>query len=546
MGHGKESPRQKMIGMMYLVLTAMLALNVSAEVLDAFDAVDKGLVKTTEIYSEKNRELYGEFQQQFVQNPTKVGPWKKDADEVKRRTDKVLEYIHGLKKEIIIINGQGGLDDGVIDEDGKINGENIEGKDKYDGATNFLIGENDGKAYELREKLKEHREYLLGLIEDPEKYPAVTHAIEINLNTEDPEKSEDGEKKSWEVKNFYHMPIAAVMPLLTKMQLDIRNSEAEIVQYLFSQISAGSIPFNSLEATIIPNTSYVLQGNPYKADVFVAAMDTTQPPIVFIGRYDSTFNEETQDWEYEMIGQYDSLDVVEGKGKFERLSSSIGTQTWGGIIKLQKPDGSYITKTFRQSYQIAKPNLVVSPTKMNVFYVGVDNPVSVSIAGVPGDKIFPTITNGTIRKQRDGEFIVNPKRPGNSLISVSAEIDGDRKRMGVSPFRVKALPDPTIQVAGKKGGKIQRNVFSAQAGVFAVMEDFDFDLEFKIIEFTVSTTDKGGYFIGETTKGNIFTKAQKGLLKNLRRGQRVNIEDVKAIGPDGSVRNLAPIVFEII
>ncbi len=118
--------------------------------------------------------------------------------------------------------------------------------------------------------------------------------------------------------------------------------------------------------------------------------------------------------------------------------------------------------------------------------------------------------------------------------------------MGVAPFRVKALPDPTVQVAGKKGGKIQKNVFVAQAGVFAVMEDFDFELEFKIIEFTVSTTDRGGYFTGQSTKGNIFTKAQKALMNSLRRGQRVNIEDVKTIGPDGSVRNLAPIVFEII
>jgi hypothetical protein len=151
-----------------------------------------------------------------------------------------------------------------------------------------------------------------------------------------------------------------------------------------------------------------------------------------------------------------------------------------------------------------------------------------------------------IRKQRDGEYIVLPKRPGNSLITVIAEIEGTRRNMGVAPFRVKGLPDPVVQVAGKKGGKIQRNVLAAQTGVFAVMENFDFDLEFKIIEFTVSTTDRGGYTIDASTKGNVFTKAQQDLIKNLRRSQRLNIEDIKAIGPDGSVRNLAPIVFEII
>jgi len=544
MGHGKESPRQKMIGMMYLVLTAMLALNVSAEVLDAFDAVDKGLVTTTEIYSEKNLSLYEDFNQQFAQNEQKVGPWINKALEVKKRSDELYKYIQDLKIEIITKSGQGDPEDGVVGEDGEIHGEHIEGKDKSDVASNVLIGEMDGKAFDLKDKINVLREYLVSLVE--EENTTLIHSLEINLDTNDPEKSKDGEKKSWEVKHFAHMPLAAVMPLLTKMQLDIRNSEAEIVQYLFSQISAGSIPFNKLEATVIPNTNYVLQGNEYKADVFIAAFDTTSAPAVLIGQYDSTYNEETESYDYNMIGNYDSLEVVNGRGKFTRLSSTLGKQSWGGLIKLKDPDGNYITKTFRQSYQIAKPNLVVSPTKMNVFYVGVDNPVSISIAGVPGDKISPSITNATIRKQRDGEYIVNPKRPGNSLISVRAEIDGVNKNMGTSPFRVKALPDPVVKVAGKKGGKISRNVFSAQTGVFADMEDFDFDLEFKITEFTVSTTDKGGYFIGQSTKGNVFTKGQKDLMKDLRRGQRVNIEDVKAIGPDGKVRNLAPIVFEII
>lgn len=544
MGHGKETPRQKMIGMMYLVLTAMLALNVSAEVLDAFAAVDEGLVKTTEIYTEKNQGLYKEFEQQFAQNQQKVGPWKNKADEVKEKSDELIKYIQDVKIEIITKNGQGDPEDGVISENGEINGEEISGKDKPDVASNVLIGEMNGKAFELKEKLIEYREYMLGLVD--EENETLIHSLETNLDTSDPPKTEDGQKKSWEVKHFSNMPLAAVFPLLTKIQLDIRNSEAEMVQYLFNQISAGSIPFNKLEATVIPNTSYVLQGNPYKADVFIAAFDTTAAPIVYVGRYDSTFNEETESYEYNMIGQYDSLDIENGRGKFSRMGSSLGTQTWGGIIKLKDPDGNYITKTFSRQYQVAKPNLVVSPTKMNVFYVGVENPVSVSIAGIPGNKISPSMTNGVIRKQRDGEYIVLPKRPGNSLITVTAEIDGKRKNMGVAQFRVKGLPDPVVQVAGKKGGKIQRNVLAAQRGVFAVMENFDFDLEFKIIEFTVSTTDKGGYTVDATTKGNVFTNAQLDLIKNLKRSQRLNIEDIKAIGPDGSVRNLAPIVFEII
>jgi gliding motility-associated protein GldM len=333
--------------------------------------------------------------------------------------------------------------------------------------------------------------------------------------------------------------------MLTKLQVDVRNSELEIIQYLFNQINAGSLNVNKIEATVIPNSSYILQGNEYKADVFLAALDTTAPPIVYIGEYDSTINADGV-VEYFMVGSYDSLDVVEGKGKFSRLSNTVRTEKWGGLIKVMGPDGGYITKSFKREYTIAKPNLVVSPTKMNVFYVGVDNPVSVSIAGIPGNKIIPSMTNGQIRKQRDGEYIVNPKRPGNSIITVRAEIDGISKNMGTVPFRVRGLPDPVVKIAGKKGGQIRKNVLAAQMGVIADMENFEFDLEFNITEFRVSTTDNGGYTIDASTKGNTFTKAQGDLIKGLKRGQRLNIEEVKAIGPDGSVRKLASIVFEII
>lgn len=543
MGHGKETPRQKMIGMMYLVLTAMLALNVSAAVLDAFNSVDEGLTKTTINYGLKNQVLYKEFNEQYAQNETKVKPWKDKADEVQKLSQELYDYIQELKYEIIRANGQGDLEAGVILEDGSIHGENIKGKDNSSNSDMIMLGSNmDGKAFEVKEKLNEYREELLSLVDEEDT--RVIKSIESNLDTNDPPPTKGGEHKVWEVKHLGHMPIAAILPILTKLQLDVRNSESEIVNYLYTQIDAGSFPVNKIEATIIPNSSYILQGNEYTADVFLAALDTTAPPIVYIGEYDSAVNEDGV-YEYNMVGSYDSLDVLEGKGKFSRLSTSIGKQKWGGLIKVMGPDGGYITKTFKREYQIAKPNLVVSPTKMNVFYVGVDNPVSVSIAGVPGDKISPSMTNGSIRKQRDGEFIVNPKRPGNSIISVRAEIDGASKNMGTVQFRVRGLPDPVVKVAGKKGGRIQRNVLAAQTGVIADMENFEFDLEFKITEFTLSTTDKGGYTIDSKTKGNVFTKAQQDLIKNLRKGQRINVEDVKAIGPDGSVRKLASIVFEI-
>src|SRR6056297_2546042 len=153
MGHGKETPRQKMIGMMYLVLTAMLALNVSAEVLDAFTAVDEGLKKTTHNYVEKNKELYKEFEEQYAINRTKVKPWKDKADEVKKRSEELYNYIQNLKLEIIKDNQ--GEDTEAIAEDGEIINDLITGKDKYDVSTRILIGSNNnGKAFDFNKMIE--------------------------------------------------------------------------------------------------------------------------------------------------------------------------------------------------------------------------------------------------------------------------------------------------------------------------------------------------------------------------------------------------------
>lgn len=545
MGHGKETPRQKMIGMMYLMLTAMLALNVSSEVLDAFRLVDEGIIRTTNNFHEKNQVIYEEFEQKYAENEQKVGPWKDKADLVRERADSLFEYIQGIKMEIVMAAMGSDTSENPAIENGKIIGYKLEGTDKYDDPTRIMIGDNyNGEAYDLKEKLIEYREFLLDFVE-PEDVGTIS-SIETSLDTSDPdpEETDNKEHTSWEIKHFYHIPYGGCMPILSKLQADVRNSETEIVQYLFKNIEAGSFKFNKLEATVIPNTSYVIKGNPYKADIFLAAVDTTAPPIVLIGEYDSTLLEDGS-YEYTMRPGHDTLEVVNGKGKFSTLQNRVAEHSYKGIIKLRGPEGNYITKTFHRSFRVAEPNLVVSPIKMNVFYVGVDNPVKISISGVAGDKIFPDITNATIIKQRDGEYIVRPRRPGNSLISVVAEMDGKRQSMGVVPFRVKGLPDPVATVAGKNGGPINKNSFLAQRGVVAEMVNFDFDVEVTITQFTVATTDRSGYFKEEPTKGNLFTPAQKGLIESTRRKGKVTIEDIKAVGPDGSVKNLSPIVFTL-
>jgi gliding motility-associated protein GldM len=539
MGHGKETPRQKMIGMMYLVLTALLALNVSRSVLDAFVIVDEGLTKTTENFVLKNESIYNDFEQAAAENEAKAGQWLKIANEVKEKSDAMVERIQELK--IKIVKTSEGEETEAI-HDGEIHGMHIGGKDNTDVPAQIMVGDNnDGEGKVLKKELEEYRDFLLSIVSP--KAEGVRNSIEKGLDTSDPPKVE-GKTETWESEHFEHLPLIGVITIMSNLQGNIRNAESEVLHYLYTQIDAGSFKFNKLQATVIPNTNYVIRGNEYEAEVFVAAFDTTQNPAVLVGNYKEVTLEDGST-DYEMVGSYDSLPVVDGKGILSIKPGSLGTKEWGGLIVLESPTGGApIKKPFRQEYQVAEPSMVVSPTKMNVFYLGVDNPVDISVAGVPSDKIFPTITNGRIRKVGNS-YIVNPKRPGNSFVSVQAEVNGKKQNMGQMEFRVKTVPNPVATVAGKKGGDIQKNILLAQNGVLAEMENFDFDLTFRVTRFVVSTT-VGGFVREYVSKSNRFTGDQMQLMQNATRNQRIYIQDIQAVGPDGTTRDLPTIAFRII
>ncbi|MCD4742135.1 MAG: hypothetical protein K8R67_06615 [Desulfobacteraceae bacterium] len=342
---------------------------------------------------------------------------------------------------------------------------------------------------------------------------------------------------TWESEHFEHLPLIAVLTMMSKIQSDIRNSEADIVNYLFRQIDKSSFKFNELESTVIAKSNHVLRGSEYEAQIFLAAFDTTNAPTILIGQYDTTT--------WEMIGEYDTVPIEKGRGIYKTTPKKLGYETWGGLIKFHTPDGD-VFYPFESEYQVAEASLIVSPTKMNVFYLAVENPVDISVPGVPADKIIPSINNGTIRKDRKGGYIVKPSRAGkDAVITVTAEINGKKRTMPKKIFRVKVVPDPIAVIAGKSGGRIRKNVLASQRGVLAEMRDFDFDLSFRITEFTVSA-QVGGYFNEKRAKGNKFTPDQLKLIRGLKKGQKIIIEDIKAIGPDKTTRKLNSIVFKLI
>jgi len=530
MGHGKETPRQKMIGMMYLVLTAMLALNVSKEVLDAFILVDNGLQVTTEAFAAKNKTVYSRFSMAYEQNPEKVGIWKERSDEVHRRTDELYEYLQECKIDIIAQKDEKAIHEGAIDW------QHVKVKDNLEISATVMLDLEGGRRYkELKQKIDDLREYLLSTIEDHDTYASTVEAIDNNLSTDPPEKlshkkSKAGDLQTWESGYFEDLPLAAVITLLSKMQADARNVEAEMLNYLLGQIDAGAIPVNTLEAVVIPDRSLVFPGEEYRARVFLAAYDSTKMPEVIL-------ENGTQ------------LEVESGKGIYTSTSSNLGIRTWGGTIQLEN-EGNVITRPFEATYEVAAATATISATAMNVFYRGINNPVAISAGSVAESDVLARISSGhSIRKIRPGEYTVKPGVRGDeAFVSVFSTQDGGQKLMNRSKFRVMDLPDPDARIDGIEGssGSLSIGRLAGLQLVRAEADDFLFEVEFEVLSFTVAFQGSGNVWNYSQSTNNRFTSDQKNVFRQLRSGTRIVIENIKATGPDGVVRTLNTINITVI
>ncbi len=545
MAHGKETPRQKMIGMMYLVLTAMLALNVSKEAVEAFKKVDEGLTKTIANYIIKNDITYSAFNRAAEENPEKAGKWKNKAFDVKQGADDVFNFIQDLKVEII--TKAEGSDSEALLPDNQINIHAVKKIDENNIPSQILIGSDEGgKANALKSAIDSYRDFLIQTLDG--KDINAEQSILSTLNTDDPKNPEGTGTEKWENATFQTLPLVAVITILSKLQVDVRNAETDVLNYLYSQIDASSFKFNKIVPTVIPTSTYVMQGNEYSAKVFVAATDTTQKPEIYVGNYTERKNADGISI-YEMTGDYQTLTVDNsGVGIYSVKAGSVGERTWKGLIKIKAPGGD-VTYPFASTYSVGLPNVVVSPTAMNVLYVGIDNPIDVSVPGVGSDKLSVRMSNGDIRKGKyknyRGEWVAQPKRIGeNAQVIVSANINGKMQSFPPVEFRVRKIPDPVAKFAGLSEGNIQKSLAAAQQVVSAVLENFEFDLTYQITGFTISVNDKG-FDITEVSNNNKLTPKQKSLINNLRAGQRLWIEKITAVGPDGATRNLPPIILKI-
>jgi len=576
MAGGKETPRQKMIGMMYLVLTALLALNISKEVLNGFVKVENSLQDTQQTLKGKVAETLTTLEVKYAQNKEKVGPFMDKAREVRERSDNLVNYITQLKGRCMAksegkyaeAEANGFVDFIGKDESGMdttINLAVIQKKDEYQELTAFMVGsepqnpkfdENDPwSAAALRANLEAYRDYLreVKLVDSQGNTRELPEYIKLQLDDRFTfeNEMEDGKEVLWEAANFFDVPLAAVMPLMSKMIVDVQDAQEDVLSWLLGGIEAKSYKFTTLKPLVVPESNYILRGDSFRADVLLAAYDATNAPDIYVdgAKWDGR---DSTALEYEGLEGLSIGSDGMGKLRIPTRGMSLGEMNFKGLIRYQGPDGNIEPFSFyTPTITVAEPALVVSPTKMNVFYRGVPNPVEVSVPGVPQDKIDVRIDGGhKIKKESDGTYTVEPSSNSSvreANITVTAELpDGSKKSLPAKNFRVKRIPDPVAFWTGKRPSDkgITMAEVKSFAPVAARMEGFDFDVKVRVKSFTLKVS-KDGSFSDLPSGNNRLTSDQQEALKRLRRGNVIYLEDILVSMPDGTERDLPPMKLKI-
>ena len=546
----KETPRQKMIAMMYLVLTALLALNVSKEILEAFLIVNESMESTNESLSARIEGRYAKFDQQLKMNKDKVEPYWNKAQTVKTQSEDLISYINQLQFDLVKVSENKTAEEvnSLYYTDSIVNGvskkvlllSEVPTKDKYVATTRYLVRDNGkGEAFELSKKMHAYRSTILTTMNLPETDSKIGLVTNENNRTY---QDADGQKQNWEQHNFYQTILAADITILNKIIGEVKSAEYNAVNYLYGSVSEKDFKFDHVTAKVIPRSTYVLKGEKYEAEILVAAYDSKMKPDVIVLQGVDELTAKNKGRAKKIVGE-------EGTVKLEFAATKEGVQKYAGQIEMLDPSTNQkVSYPFSGAYIVAPPALIVAPLKMNVFYIGVDNPVAISSPGLPDESIKSSINLGSLKKGKDGDWVVRinkkPKGISKVYISATAKVGDKDLSLGKKEFRIKRVPDPTAEIAGQTGGQMDKNTLLAAAAIIPNMKDFEFDLYFEVTSYTFATIVNGDW-LPKNVRGNRFTGEINSIIKNGKRKQKFFFENIQAKGPDGTTRVLNPINLEI-
>jgi len=544
-GNCPETPRQKMIGMMYLFYTALMALNVSNEVLNAFVAVNAGIQQTTENFSIKTKDLYGRIDGKAAEQPAKYAALQKEAHEFEAECNKLFNGIRRIKVQCLNKSDET-VDPSNIENDTCV----IKKMDDINAAPAIMDKEAGGVMGDsLRMWMENFREMVLNMSvfrtdkKDPKS--AVDTASSFYKRTAialaTPDKIDDGATIPWELGLVRHMPLVGTLALLSKLQSDIRNIEAEVLQQMVADLEGMDIRISSLTGLVSTSKSVVMSGSEYEAQIFIGARDTTMRPTIYITQtapyYDSVIKPNGE-IEYKQLANvtYDTLPLdEEGRGTF-KTSGGPGEHGYGGLIFYKSNVGDQWIP-YKSAYAVATSSTTISASACNIFYRGMQNPVSVAASGYTNINVSAsggaTITKGKVPGY-EGEYIVtvNDKSVKEVTISVSAE----GKNVGSQKFRVMGVPTPVITIGGYKSGEdIPKTKIKNSPRLDAVLEGgfFPFtDVKYTVTSYTYSMEVRG-VTSSKTVNGNAIPSDIVADIMKKPAGSSISFLGVRVSSPSG-------------
>ncbi|MCL2290540.1 MAG: gliding motility protein GldM [Bacteroidetes bacterium] len=523
-----ETPRQRMIGMMYLVLTAMLALNVSKDILNAFTIVDETLGRSNQITMSKNAQDYAELlRQKAILGEEKVAREFEKAMQLKELSNEMIDFIENLRiRYIEFVEGAP-----AINPDGTPKSvAQLRFKDNKSKSTLFMI--NDGNAIELRNRLEAYREQLLLFVDEKDR-EIMSQTIGLNVN--ETFRNASGAPESWEVHYFENVIFAAGVTLLNKTIGEVRNAESSILKYIISSISRDDFKFSNVTGKVIPKSQLVFQGEPFEAEIIVAAYDDQQPIEVWwrMGTGEMT------------SPQGNLLTGDAGVARLKIPTNQVGDFNFTGLIKMTGPDGLPQTFPFSNGFTVMAPSATVAADKMNVLYAGIDNPVSVS-ASVPAERVSISLAGGgNSTKTGPGRYNISVPESlvGKTVtVNIAADMSGRQQTMGSKEFRVRRVPDPVAVLGGNfRGGKISKAELLANPFVTATMgTDFVYDLTWTVNSFHVTFIIRGIEEAPITSNSRQFSDAVRNKINSSAPGTTILFSDIRVSSVAGS-RTLNPI-----
>lgn len=543
MSHGKETPRQKMINLMYLVLTCLLALNVSREVLLGFVSINDSLEKSSSDFDMAASKAMEAAERAISEGHNEVIPYVQKAKIVSAMVNRTSIYIDSLKKQVIsYTENKDGADTLSLGQ-----AEQLENNDR---PAHLLIGSEEAhpkkgpySAVELKSKVSFMCDSLLALIDHmhakkgtrfPEHdFQMMRKRLQL-LRPLNAYKGAEDKTISWELKQFHNMPMAAVVTQLSRIQSEIKQLHSEMIGTFAAAAGKLSISFDRMEAKLVPRQMYVQQGESFDAGVFLGASSTkfTNDNLQFVlGEVDTATGA--------LAPNAVVLPVTNGVASIHVPGNTLGHQSIKGWIRLREATGDYKYFKYESEYVVAPSAVAISAEKMNVLYAGVDNPLAVSAAGVaPGDlEVRVEGANAKLINGANGTYSVRVSAGSNATVTVFQKTVEGLKRQGAPKvFRVKKLPDPPLKILGRPAGP---STDMTQAEVRNItqfsldMSNYDFGAPFKVQGFSITMGGNGNAVQWFECDGTTLSSEALNAIRRIKKGSKVYVEDIKVMAPDG-------------